>query len=334
MRWNTVYFYLFPQAQFNLQHNYVVEVLADELWLKIFGYLGASDLLSVLMTCCQFYRVGRDPSLWKTVWQRRPLCAELCADELRERYVAYLRRLEARRCAVKPAASGIYSLATVVPGVMLAQPGSEYDILAKALLVGDSSVGKTALLTRWSDDVFSTSYIATIGVDFKIRTVTIDKAVVKLQMWDVAGQERFRTITRSYYRGAGLIFMCFDVTNRASFDNVKHHWMHEVERYANDPPELVIALIGCKSDLVAHRQVSAEEAVALAHELQLCGYYETTSASGDSVTNSVTDSLRLRVQDAFPPADLPQKLCPRSCDAASLSSWRMSLSRLLRPAVK
>merc|ERR1712159_656276 len=97
----------------------------------------------------------------------------------------------------------------------------EYDYLFKLLLIGDSGVGKSCLLFRFADDTYQESYISTIGVDFKIRTVELEGKTIKLQIWDTAGQERFRTITSSYYRGAHGIIVVYDVTDQESFNNVK-----------------------------------------------------------------------------------------------------------------
>ncbi|KAJ8460855.1 hypothetical protein OPV22_033781 [Ensete ventricosum] len=105
----------------------------------------------------------------------------------------------------------------------------EYDYLFKLLLIGDSGVGKSCLLLRFADDSYIESYISTIGVDFKIRTVDQDGKTIKLQIWDTAGQERFRTITSSYYRGAHGIIVVYDVTDQESFNNVKQ-WLNEIDR--------------------------------------------------------------------------------------------------------
>ncbi|XP_075521952.1 ras-related protein RAB1BV-like isoform X2 [Primulina tabacum] len=101
-----------------------------------------------------------------------------------------------------------------------ARARADYDYLIKLLLIGDSGVGKSCLLLRFSDGSFTTSFITTIGIDFKIRTVELDGKRIKLQIWDTAGQERFRTITTAYYRGAMGILLVYDVTDESSFNNV------------------------------------------------------------------------------------------------------------------
>lgn len=109
-----------------------------------------------------------------------------------------------------------------------------------------SGVGKSCLLLRYSDDSFTSSFITTIGIDFKIKSIAIDDAKVKLQIWDTAGQERFRTITTAYYRGAMGILLVYDVADENSFNNVRN-WMRQIEQNAAENVNRV--LIGNKCDV-------------------------------------------------------------------------------------
>ncbi|XP_057473974.1 ras-related protein RABD2a-like [Actinidia eriantha] len=155
----------------------------------------------------------------------------------------------------------------------------EYDYLFKLLLIGDSGVGKSCLLLRFSDDSYLDSYISTIGVDFKIRTVEQDGKTIKLQIWDTAGQERFRTITSSYYRGAHGIIIVYDVTDQESFNNVKQ-WLSEIDRYANENVNKL--LVGNKCDLTTNRVVSYETAKAFADEIGI-PFMETSAKDATNV---------------------------------------------------
>ncbi|KAE8660711.1 glycine--tRNA ligase 2 [Hibiscus syriacus] len=150
----------------------------------------------------------------------------------------------------------------------------EYDYLFKLLLIGDSGVGKSCLLLRFADDSYVESYISTIGVDFKIRTVEQDGKTIKLQIWDTAGQERFRTITSSYYRGAHGI-----IVDQESFNNVKQ-WLSEIDRYASDNVNKL--LVGNKCDLTANKVVSYEAGKALADEVGI-PFMETSAKDASNV---------------------------------------------------
>jgi len=157
---------------------------------------------------------------------------------------------------------------------------TEYDYLFKLLLIGDSGVGKSCLLLRFADHTYTESYISTIGVDFKIRTITTrDEKTIKLQIWDTAGQERFRTITSSYYRGAHGIIVVYDVTDQESFNNVKQ-WLNEIERYACEKVNKL--LVGNKCDLVSKKAVSYEAAKAFADKLDI-PFLETSAKAATNV---------------------------------------------------
>lgn len=155
----------------------------------------------------------------------------------------------------------------------------DYDYLFKLVLIGDSGVGKSCLLLRFADDAFTESYISTIGVDFRFRTVKIDQKTVKLQIWDTAGQERFRTITSAYYRGADGIIMVYDVTSQDSFDHV-NDWLKEVNRYAAEGTCKL--LVGNKSDRSSDRVVTAEQAKEFADDIGV-PFLETSAKSAANV---------------------------------------------------
>eukprot|EP00003_Mantamonas_plastica_P007936 TRINITY_DN167_c0_g1_i1.p1 TRINITY_DN167_c0_g1~~TRINITY_DN167_c0_g1_i1.p1 ORF type:complete len:223 (+),score=66.28 TRINITY_DN167_c0_g1_i1:50-670(+) len=156
----------------------------------------------------------------------------------------------------------------------------QYDYLQKIILVGDSGVGKSALMMRFADDYFNDGYICTIGVDFKIRTVKHDSGkVVKMQIWDTSGQDRFRAITRSYYHGATTVFVVFDTTDVSSFHSVGS-WMKEVDNYS--PEDIQTLLVGTKTDMEAKREVTVEEAQDLGEKLGM-NYVETSSKLGTNV---------------------------------------------------
>jgi len=139
-----------------------------------------------------------------------------------------------------------------------------YDYLFKLLLIGDSGVGKSCLLLRFAEDAFTDSYLSTIGVDFKIRTIDLEGKTVKLQIWDTAGQERFRTIAAAYYRGAHGIIVVYDVTDGESYENVKG-WLTEIDRYASEGVHKL--LLGNKSDLTERRVVEHDAAKEFADQL-------------------------------------------------------------------
>jgi len=169
-----------------------------------------------------------------------------------------------------------------------------YDYIFKILLVGDSGVGKSCLLLRYTDNSFSETFISTIGVDFKIKTIVVDGKTVKLQIWDTAGQERFKTITSSYYRGSHGIFVVYDITDPVSFNNVRV-WLNEIAKYMQQEDYKVL-LVGNKADQVSSRAVQRSEAEEYANQLD-CQFFET-SAKENSNVEQIFQALSKSLKDS------------------------------------
>lgn len=160
-----------------------------------------------------------------------------------------------------------------------------YDIAFKVMLVGDSGVGKTCLLVRFKDGAFlAGSFISTVGIDFRNKVMNIDGVKVKLQIWDTAGQERFRSVTHAYYRDAHALLLLYDVTNRASFDNIQA-WLSEIHEFAQQ--DVVLMLLGNKADATHGRVVKREDGEKLAKEFGV-PFMETSARSGLNVELAFT----------------------------------------------
>jgi len=160
-----------------------------------------------------------------------------------------------------------------------------YDLLFKLLLIGDSGVGKTCILFRFSDDAFNTTFISTIGIDFKIKTVELRGKKIKLQIWDTAGQERFHTITTSYYRGAMGIMLVYDITQPKTFDNIAK-WLRNIDEHANEDVEKMI--LGNKCDMEDKRMVSKERGESIAREHGI-RFLETSAKANVNIERSFLD---------------------------------------------
>ncbi|XP_075224537.1 RAS oncogene family member Rab10 [Lycorma delicatula] len=160
-----------------------------------------------------------------------------------------------------------------------------YDLLFKLLLIGDSGVGKTCVLFRFSDDAFTPTFISTIGIDFKIKTVELRGKKIKLQIWDTAGQERFHTITTSYYRGAMGIMLVYDITNEKSFENIVK-WLRNIDEHANEDVEKMI--LGNKCDMDEKRAVSKERGEAIAREHGI-RFMETSAKANINIEQAFND---------------------------------------------
>jgi len=156
---------------------------------------------------------------------------------------------------------------------------NKIDYVFKVVLIGDSAVGKSQLLARFSRNEFSLESKATIGVEFQTRTIVVDHKTVKAQIWDTAGQERYRAVTSAYYRGAVGAMLVYDITKQPSFDHVQR-WLEELRAHAD--ANIVIMLIGNKSDLSSLRQVDTEEAKEFAEKEGL-SFLETSAMESTNV---------------------------------------------------
>jgi Ras-related protein Rab-11A len=163
------------------------------------------------------------------------------------------------------------------------------DYVFKIVVIGDSAVGKSQILSRFSRNEFCFDSKSTIGVEFQTRTLNINSKLIKAQIWDTAGQERYRAVTSAYYRGALGAMLVYDITKRHSFDNVAK-WVEELQAHS-DNPNIVITLIGNKADLVDLRAVPPEDAVEFAKEQSLC-FFETSALTGDNVETAFVNLLK------------------------------------------
>lgn len=161
--------------------------------------------------------------------------------------------------------------------------GSEYSSAMrkfKLVFLGEQSVGKTSLITRFMYDTFDGNYQATIGIDFLSKTMYLDDRTVRLQLWDTAGQERFRSLIPSYIRDSSVAIVVYDVTNRDSFQSTSK-WVEDVR--AERGNEVIIALVGNKTDLNDKREVSTEEGEQRAKEYNNVMFLETSAKAGHNV---------------------------------------------------
>ncbi|BFU20066.1 Rab family GTPase [Entamoeba histolytica HM-1:IMSS-B] len=154
----------------------------------------------------------------------------------------------------------------------------------KLIVVGDSSVGKTSLIQMFANNQFSNSVVSTVGIDFLTKRYEVDGTTYKVQIWDTAGQEKFRTIITSYYRGVQGAVLIYDVTNKSTFDAI-NYWVKNVQEFG----EQVIGriLVGNKTDLEQHRTVSTEMGQSLADKIGI-PFIETSAAKGENIQETFT----------------------------------------------
>ena len=159
--------------------------------------------------------------------------------------------------------------------------------LYKILLLGDCVVGKSCLLLRYCENSFQESHLATIGLDFRLKTITLENnRKIRIQIWDTAGEDRFRSITRNYYKGAHGIVLIYDVTDQQSFQHIKD-WVDKIKEESKEG--VIIYLVGNKIDLIDKRIITNADGKKLSEEIKI-KYYETSAKDSIGV-NEVFENL-------------------------------------------
>ena len=170
-----------------------------------------------------------------------------------------------------------------------------YDLIFKLVLIGDSGVGKTNILTRYTKNEFSLATQATVGVEFGSKIIKKNDKLIKLQIWDTAGQERYKSITSAYYKGSKGAFVVYDISRKPTFENVDK-WIGELKTNASE--DVLIMLVGNKSDLEDKREVQIDEAKKKAeqHKIAFC---ETSALKGNNIEqafDSLIDEIAKKVE--------------------------------------
>ncbi|KAI2665944.1 Ras-related protein Rab-3D [Labeo rohita] len=163
-----------------------------------------------------------------------------------------------------------------------------FDYMFKLLIIGNSSVGKTSFLFRYADNSFTSAFVSTVGIDFKVKTVFRNNKRIKLQIWDTAGQERYRTITTAYYRGAMGFLLMYDITNQDSFNAVQD-WATQIKTYSWDNAQVI--LVANKCDLEDDRLVPTEDGQRLAHELDNINVKQVFECLVDVICEKMNESM-------------------------------------------
>ena len=166
--------------------------------------------------------------------------------------------------------------------------GVAFHYLLKYIIIGDPAVGKSNILLKYAHNKFTNEYQSTIGVEFGAKNLTIDGKVFRIQIWDTAGQENFRSITRAYYKNSVCAIVAYDITNRTSFENVQE-WIDEVK--SQTPKEILLVLVGNKIDLESERIVSFDEGKKLSEDNDML-FFETSAKNGNGINEVFLNSCR------------------------------------------
>ena len=163
----------------------------------------------------------------------------------------------------------------------------KYDLLFKLILIGDSSVGKSNILSKYLKNEFDENSRATVGVEFGTKNILINGKKIKIQIWDTAGEERYRSITSAYYKGAKGAFIVYDITRKTTFDNIDK-WISDLK--LNGDKNICIIILGNKSDLIEQRQVQEKDGMKKA-EMFKTAFLETSALNGDNIAKAFDELI-------------------------------------------
>jgi len=285
----------------SLSSYYEAVVLPDEILIKIFLQLSLEDLFfSIPTTCKNFNRVSQDNSIWIRLahsnWKNEKNIKGAYLKWVREQVDNFLHNKNNWFTSGR---------GTSWEGMLLRQNKSinskevrVFDFMQKILFVGEMGSGKTSLIYRYTDDVYNSEHINTIGIDFRCKTIQLEarkKLKLKLQIWDSGnGRDRFRPISSAYYRGADGLCIIFDITNRLSFTHVANY-LAEIAKYSQK--NLPKVLIGNKCDLESKRAVTTKEATIFAAENNM-QYVEVSAKDNINVSKTFTNFATL-ISDGY-----------------------------------
>jgi small GTP-binding protein len=159
-----------------------------------------------------------------------------------------------------------------------------YDEKCQLLIIGDSTVGKTSLLYRYTEDKFSTQHLATVGIDYFTKDEDFDNKLVRIKVWDTAGQERYKSLTSAFFRNAQGIILVYDVSNIETFENLKY-WIQSIDLNLGEKNDIKKIIVGNKIDL--EREVPKTEAENFAKQKNVA-YYETSAKQNIGINESIS----------------------------------------------